>query len=273
MAITLTADPQVILCTITMVMAVGTLFSTAEWLANRSALMDRGVLSWSVMQRRRGIWSRGWFVRIATPVLGYPGIIGLLSAQGIAAACLTALPTHDVIRPLMLTILVCCTVGQQIRSFPIGFTGADRMRLVVLGALWLRELAPDSNLSTQACLWFIALQCCLSYARPGLTKLTSAAWLSGNVLRETACHHLFGHRGLAAFLDCHPANARYLAWSVMLLQVTFPLALVDQRICLVYLLCMLSFHIGTAILMGFNNFVWSWASTYPAVLYVAICLH
>ena len=269
MVATPNAETAVFLTAITILISIQTLIGACEWLASHVDLKDDGTFSWTLLKTRQRIWSRPWMVRLASPVLGYPGIVFVFVVQALAAACLAAFPNQDVIRPMMLTILMGCTLAVNIRCFPYGVKGADRMRLMVLGALWLREWDPGSRMATEACLWFIALQCCLSYVSPGVSKLLSADWRSGTTLRTIFGNRNMGFKEGREFLGRHPEAARPMSWSVILLQASFPLALLDLRLCFVYLTAMLAFHIANAALMGLNTFVWSWASTYPAVLYVA----
>jgi len=264
-----TTNLEMCLSAVTAIIACGTLLSSLQWIANRRALTNDGVLSWSILSTRRAIWSRGWMVSVATPVLDDYGMMILLAARVSAAAALLTFPHHLQVRPLCLTVLVVTTFAMHLRSFPLGFSGADRMRLIVLGALFLRELAPHSDLATQACVWFIALQCCLSYVTAGLVKLSSADWRAGEVLPQVFCCHLFRHEKAATFLKQNPAASKSLSWMAMLLLTSFPLSLFDTRVCAIYLAAMFLFHIANAILLGFNKFVWSWAATYPAVFYVA----
>jgi hypothetical protein len=50
--------------------------------------------------------------------------------------------------------------------------------------------------------------------------------------------------------------------------VSFPVVLVAPReVCWGYLACGVLFHLGTAITMGLNKFVWAFLALYPAALY------
>jgi hypothetical protein len=63
------------------------------------------------------------------------------------------------------------------------------------------------------------------------------------------------------------------AWCVILWETTFPIAiLAPNRVRWVLLGLGACFHIGVAVGMGLNTFLWAFVATYPAVEYCAITL-
>ena len=147
---------------------------------------------------------------------------------------------------------------------------ADRLLLVVMAALWIRELCSDSELASDACLLFVALQSCLSYITPGILKLRAVDWRSGAALHSILCHPVFGHAGLAAMAKRHPRRSKICLRSVILIQIAFPAGmLLSPAVCLACIIAAAVFHAMSAIFMGLGRFVPAWAATYPAVLYVA----
>ena len=253
--------------------SIGMLISTLEWLFNWQALRDDGALSWTLFQTRRQLWNRPLLVWMATPFFGFPNFLILLAARAAGAIALMLFAADAFIRPIALTAIVVSTLLIHARSWPYGFSGADRMSLVVAGALWLRECAPADKLAADASLWFIAVQSCLSYVTAGLPKLFSPTWRNGAAVRATFSHSLTGN----AFLSSKPGwntLSGLLAWSVILGQCLFPLAvLTPWPFGLVFIAWALLFHLSAAAFMGFNTFIWAWAATYPAVIHVALVIH
>jgi hypothetical protein len=65
-----------------------------------------------------------------------------------------------------------------------------------------------------------------------------------------------------------------LAWSIILAECLFPLALLTPfPITLVLLAAGAAFHIASGVFMGLNTFIWSFLATYPAVLWCHSRLH
>src|SRR5262245_63328048 len=92
-------------------------------------------------------------------------------------------------------------------------------------------------------------------------------WRSGTALSAilgTASH---GQEWAARTLRDHPRISMGLTWSVILLEVMFPLLLVGPLpLAFAVLTAGLLFHIGCAVLMGLNSFVWAFPATYPCLL-------
>lgn len=152
--------------------------------------------------------------------------------------------------------------------------GSDGMMQIVFGALFLRQLAGDSPIVTEACLWFIALQVCLSYGSCGAAKLAVPAWRKGHAAFIVANHQLFGSRAVARFLYERPRLTKLLTWGTMIMECAFPLVLVlGYPICWVFLGWGMAFHGINATVLGLNSFLWTYVATYPAIIYCVLRLH
>jgi hypothetical protein len=81
---------------------------------------------------------------------------------------------------------------------------------------------------------------------------------------------MYGAAPADAFLRRHPALLPWLSRSVVAAECLFPLALVTPLpVSLALLAGGLAFHLLAAVFMGLNTFLWSFAATYPAILYCA----
>ena len=145
------------------------------------------------------------------------------------------------------------------------------MRLLVLGALTLRELSPDSEPATRATLWFIAGQCALAYGTSGLLKWRQTPeWRNGSAVGLLLQHEFMGDARIAAWFNTHPVMNRAITWAVLTLEVFFPLALVSGvPVAAVFVTGALLMHLGIGHFMGLAPFLWAFLASYPAVLFTS----
>jgi hypothetical protein len=262
------ADPGRCLWAVTTIASYGLLISTLQTLWNWRLFRPDGLMSWELFK------TRPRFAKYAaSPLIGalytFPNFLYVIALQGVAALLLLGFPGHGIIRPVALTAILIIFLFSRLRHQPYGMVGADSMNLLVFGALGLREIAPDTT--TQGCLWFIAFQSCLSYSTNGMLKLASPHWRRGKVLWHIAHHALYGSARLARVLRAYPAVGKWLDWSVIGCELAFPFVLlVGHPACWIFLGWGLLFHMLTAVVMGLNTFLFAWAATYPAIVFMAL---
>jgi hypothetical protein len=263
-------DPDRCLGLITAIAACSLLVHVLQTLWNRDLFRAEGLLGWELLK------TQSRFVRYgASPLLDglyrFPNVLAIVALQGVAAVMLLVFPGHPVIQPLSLSVIVAGLLLDRVRNQPYTLVAADTMALLVFGALYLRELSPTSDVVTRACLWFIALQSCLSYAANGLIKLAAPEWRRGTMLARVAHHPLYESPVLARVLRASPRGAKWLDWSVIACESAFPLVLVvGSPACWVFLAWGLAFHVLIALGTGLNRFLLAWAATYPAIVFVAL---
>lgn len=148
-----------------------------------------------------------------------------------------------------------------------GGDGAEGIATVVLGGVSVGFLSSSPVVASSAVL-FVAAQATLAYTAAGLYKAWSPPWRSGEALVRILGVQTFGNARLQVLLLRKPTLSRYLAWGTVVWECTFPIVFVAPMwVALAWLLVGLLFHLGCAIVMGLNTFVWSFASTYPPLLY------
>ena len=73
-----------------------------------------------------------------------------------------------------------------------------------------------------------------------------------------------------ALLSRYPAVSRAICWQVILFECLSPfLILAGVPGAIVMMVVGMGFHIGVAVVMGLNNFVWAFGACYPAVFLLA----
>ncbi|MGE0491089.1 MAG: hypothetical protein AB7S38_17915 [Vulcanimicrobiota bacterium] len=228
--------------------ALSVLLQTIELGRLRGAVSDQGIWPWQVL-RDDFEGCPGWVRRVLDLTLAYPNFLGLLALQALASLALFwwlgAAP-----------VLVLTTVLISLRWRGAFNGGSDYMTVTVLLALAVAAIV-HHPVMTLACLWYVALQCCLSYFVAGIVKLNRANWRNG--------------RALSAFTGGRlgPPRAARLSWAVIGFQCAFPLVLLVPELGPVFVLGAVGFHLANFYFLGLNRFFWAWLATYPALFYCA----
>ncbi len=263
------ADPNRSLLAVTAIASLGLLISLSQTLWNWRLFRPDGLLSWELFgtqPRFRRYGSSSFLDWVYT----FPNFLYILALQVLATLLLLGFFWHPFIRGTALTAILIVFFVDRLHNQPGNVPASDNMFFLVFGALYLREIAPDSELVTEVCLWFIALQSCLSYLTNGILKLHSPLWRQGNVMSRIFRHPLFGNARLARVLNAHPPLGKALDWSIIGCELLFPLTLVvGFPVGWVLLVWGLLFHVLVAALMGLNTFFFAWVATYPAIVFVS----
>jgi hypothetical protein len=205
--------------------------------------------------------------RFADTVLAQRVFVWALGARAGAATVLVVAPalTNGPARAAIV-VVVAVSLLLHIRN-PFGLDGSDQMSLVIFGALLVVALAPESEPLVYVALVFITCQLYLAYLTAGIAKLVSRTWRSGSALVGILGTDSYGYPSLGALLARSRPLAFLGAWSVITFECLFPAATNFSETGLVIALASgLIFHLSTAIVMGLNSFVWSFAAAYPAVI-------
>ena len=145
--------------------------------------------------------------------------------------------------------------------------GSDYMGLMLLGfaglGLWRQ------GTMAKVCLYYMAFQLCLSYFKAGLVKLKSAEWQAGRALSDFISSPIYEKKPWLENLMARNPLGLAACWSVMLYELTFPIAVFNQSLAFVYLICGCGFHLVNTYVFGLNRFFFAWVAAYPALLYVA----
>jgi len=144
--------------------------------------------------------------------------------------------------------------------------GSDRMRLLVLGCLWLSHVA-SSPTWQHIFFGYLAVQVLLSYVVAGVVKLVNPDWRDGRALRDVFAFSVYPVSESLRRWAGRPSALLVASWAIMLVEVAFPLALAHGMALKVALGVALAFHIGNASVFGLNRFVWAWIAAYPSLIW------
>lgn len=245
--------------------------SALEWLVARRDFADDTPLGWPLLRRRSRLRGDGPVACALGGLFCARGFTALQAARLLAGLALLLGVAHPVVRPAALFVATVAACLTNLRQFGMGVIGGDRMRLCVLGALTLRELAPDSEPAARATLWFIAGQCALAYCTSGVLKWRQTPeWRNGSAVGLLMRHEFMGNAGIAAWLNAWPAMNRTVTWGVLALEVFFPLALVGGvPVAAGFVIGAFLMHLGIGHFMGLAPFLWAFLASYPAVLFTS----
>jgi hypothetical protein len=151
-----------------------------------------------------------------------------------------------------------------------GGDGAEQLSVLILLATSLAVLPSPSDSRIQIVAIFIAAQASLAYCTAGIAKLVSQTWRDGQALPAILSTDSYGDPWAAQALLSHPRLSYFLSWSIIVYECSFPLVVFTSGWLLTSLLAFgLFFHIGCAVLMGLNSFLWVFPATYPCIIAVA----
>jgi hypothetical protein len=243
------------------------LIASLELLARRRSLARGGLLGWEVVQLRSAWLTHGRLARCLDTLFTGSGLLLLVILRAAAAAWLVVGHTGAA-HGTVVVVAALTTLLLMLRT-SFGNDGADQMCLLVLLAGAIARASGARPAVLEAALWFIALQACLSYATSGIAKLWGGAWRDGSGIVGILSTHTYGLPALATLFTRRPALAVSVSWMIIASEALFPLVLVAPEPWIPAVLAGgLTFHLGCAVVMGLNTFIWSFAAAYPAIYWV-----
>jgi hypothetical protein len=263
------SDPTITLEYVEILACVSVVIASLEMLVRPQELADDGLMSWQVA-KLRGRWL------IVQPVaafaefaLNYPRILWIYRLRLLAAVLLVLMPrSFGAFNSTLAGLVFLFSLGQSARTH-YGLDGADQMTNVTFLPLALAH-AIQSEVVMEACLWFLALQSCLSYLTAGLAKAVSTAWRSEAALIGIFGTGIYGNESVAKFLRERPVFTKWLSRFITIGEVAFPLVMIlPPPFNWLILIGGVAFHAASAFVMGLNTFFWSFTATYPAILFCA----
>lgn len=243
------------------VAAVGFALGSVEQLSVKSAFGPRGPFSEAMaLVYGRGV-SHSRVLEGAFHVALHTNVV-----TGIALVFLGAL------HPLSPALLLLAVTGNLVvrRRRITASDGAEQMTTLIMVAALLATVPLASAETVEVAVWFIGAQAVLSYTAAGVAKAVSSTWRSGAAVPLILGSEAHGHELASRVLAHYPALGRAVTRSVLVFECSFWLALVSPwPLAAAIIALALAFHLGCAVLMGLNSFVWAFPATYLSVWYVA----
>lgn len=253
--------------------AVGVAIDCAEVISTRAAYADAGIYSYRLLRTGQRFFVAGPLARVFDRLLGYPGVLWLSATQIACAALLVTLPLQSPSAQRWLGAGACAAIVILRMLFyarnVFGQDGSDQMLLVILSSALIAHLAGNSGVATIA-VAYAAGQLLLAYLTSGIAKAISPVWRSGRAIIGITRTIGYGQPRLSAQLLRFAPASLALCWFVIVFECGAPfLVLGGNSGALALIAAGVCFHLGIALVMGLNIFVWSFAAAYPAVYLIA----
>jgi len=254
---------------VTRISVVYLIINCAEKLYAANQYKNSDILGWYDLRRHTYFLHRPNFIKaILNGIFCFNTWIALIALRGILAIMVLFLSASGFLTTLCLGAIFVIISLSNLRAKPLGAETEDRVMVMITGALFLRSLMPDAYVTT-ICLWFIALQSCLSYVAAGLAKINNKSWLKGNGLYNVFTTGNFHSEKLGQFAIDHWKLVRLISWATIIIECAFPLVLIVKTpYGLFFLIWGLIFHFIIALIFKFGKFFLVWIATYPAILFV-----
>lgn len=169
---------------------------------------------------------------------------------------------------LFIAFLFLSTWLIAIRFRGIFNGGSDSMTALVALSLTFAQAFHEHPLVLKACFAFIAVHVTASYFLAGLSKIKNPEWRLGLALPVFFKTPRYDSppEPLRALLKNQEMSKR-VSWAIMLFECSFPLAWTGPKVCAVYIILALIFHIVNYYVFGLNRFLFAWMSGYPALYF------
>lgn len=145
--------------------------------------------------------------------------------------------------------------------------GSDYMTMIIFIGLTLSFVRRDDPTTQNIGLLFIALTSTLSYFIAGVVKILNRHWRSGEAVKLFLKHSNYHVPRTLQNLSQKKGAAFLITWTVIAWECLSPLIWVIPHSSPYFLGLGLLFHLGNFWAFGLNRFVFTWAATYPAILY------
>lgn len=257
-------DTLPLLTLVTRLLCAGIVLQSIELLANARELRNDGLLGWNDLHGRL-FGPLGKLRWLHT----HPAALVILILRAFAAAVCLVSPFEAAPMPWLLAGLLGAQAYFNHRLKMI-HEGSDSMFLIGLATVFAASLEPAEPRLRAVALTFFAFQVLLAYFAAGWDKLRAPAWRTGSLLTRALRYGAHRFEPLGRVLARRPSLARGLSWSVILIEVLFPVCVIlPPPGFWIFAALGVLFHATVAFCMGLHGFFWSFVAAYPAVYFVA----
>ena len=238
--------------------------TTLEYFSIRREFEPSGLFAWRIISTRGKPFKTSFLNSLRDSIAGTNMTLVLL-ARGVAGILLLLPGLSDSWVAIAAVVSVMTGILTSYRTV-LGGDGSDQMMVIVLAGIIGISIIPETSIIRNAGLWFVAGQAALSYFTAGFAKLFSSQWREGQAVGAILCSASYGRPSIGKVVLRYRTLGMMLCWSVVLFEVAFPAALfLPWPYLWGFMIAGASFHLGTALLMGLNTFLWAFLATYPAI--------
>ena len=244
--------------------AIALVLSGVEFIQMRAMTSDHGVWQWNNIRNDFSVLPK--FIQVFIDfLLRQPNFNVLIFMRLLCSFAVLFWPN-----PGLWLFLFLATILVSLRWRGSFNGGSDYMILIVLtGLLVVNFFGSENPKVALFCFAYIAIQSCTSYFVAGSIKLKNSKWRQGKAIGLFLSSTIFANPPFYARFFRSPIIGRAACWFVIAYEMSFPLALVDKTVCLVYIFLGMIFHLMNWHAFGLNRFILSWAATYPSFCFFA----
>lgn len=168
---------------------------------------------------------------------------------------------------LMGNIFICQFLIHHRQEF--GGDGADQMSFLILLTVVLCFIFSDNYEIKKIGIIFISSQLLLSYVISGGAKLISKEWRNGSAVQGILSTYTYGTQLTKFIFNKRPLLAFFVGWLIIVIELLFPFILFFNE---PFFLCTIGLgiflHLSIGIIMGLNDFIWSFTAAYPSLIFL-----
>lgn len=155
-----------------------------------------------------------------------------------------------------------------------GGDGSDRMNIIVLTVIFISSIFSENTVIVKYGIYFIGAQTTLAYFVAGVSKLKSTSWRNGKGLRGLLNTNTYSYKFISHYINKNKLIPIILSWMVIIWEFLFPLSFFfNEHVFLAFLCTAFTFHLGCAIIMNLNSFIFSFVATYPCLYFIYLDLN
>ena len=254
----------------TLIVGIGLAIKALETLYLLSEYEKRGMLDYAITGNE--LFLTGRLSTLLGQLYSKPGVSVLSCLSLVSVLALFVVDYGSLAYRVAVLVLIAANVALYYRQ-AFGLDGADQMSLLILLTILLCSFGPDDVSIKQIGILFIALQLALSYLVSGCAKLISHEWRSGLAIAGILSTYTYGSNFTRKLVTRNKVVCVVGCWGVILTEIAIPFGLLlNDTGVIVALGVGLSMHLAIAVIMGLNDFVWSFAAAYPSFYYVGVVL-
>jgi hypothetical protein len=250
---------------IILILGFGFIIKCLELIRTSSTFKPKEAFDWQVVGRDKLLNHR------------FSGFFGVLySRSGVITICLVSILSYAgfviywenelVTKIAMSALLLACAIIYQRQGY--GADGADQMTFLVLLSTFLCYVLVDNEAVKLVGISFIAMQLVLSYIISGGAKLISTQWRSGTAIVGILSTYTYGTEITRRVFRKNNFFSKTVCWFTILIECLFPLILfLDGAAFDIAIAVGILFHLSIAIVMGLNDFVFSFTAAYVGLIF------
>lgn len=245
---------------------VGIIINALELLIARREIFR--FFDWRILSTKYlGLIRRPRLLKLVSLACGLEGFTTLLLIQTVAATAVIHAGAGTELMALFCATVLAVHLYVHFRLVQ-GLDGSDQFHTVLWAALTVFYARP-TPLVQVAAVSFIAAQFTLSYLTSGLAKAISPIWRSGGAVGMITRTKNYGV-GWFRFLVAKLRLSWPLSVGTIVLEVGGPFSLLlGPRATAAFICASFTFHLGIAVVMGLNSFLWAFAAAYPSLYCVS----